>query len=134
MGYIQKCEICNQIESVEEATDTEVELSNPQQSAEETGSKKKKFQASVSSQHCHSCGDCELLLEQSFMCLFGYKKQRRNYLDVHTVINIPYTLENCVHLYEFYKPSYIPEYDDLAKYSMPAEVNFFKIILLNFNY
>ncbi len=122
MDFIYQCEICNQSEKIEEnpVSTTETESSND--------SKEKKKQTSA--QHCSSCDDANVLLEQSFSCLFGFKNTRTNYLENHSVINIPYTLENCVHLYNYFKPYDMPEYDDMVKSSISQEVNYFLLIFL----
>jgi len=82
------------------------------------------------SETCNSCDECEILLEQTFYCLFGYRKAKRSsssYLDNHSVVRVGYTLENCRLMYEFFRPEKIPEFDDLAKFSI---TNDFKEFLL----
>lgn len=70
---------------------------------------------------CSICGEMDKLLDQSFFCLYGYKKRTLRYLENHVVTRLPYTLESCVSLYNYYKPSKLPEYDDLIKMSIPTE-------------
>ena len=122
MNYINKCQICNQIEEVN-VEDTETESSD-QNSDENLTSEKAKKPSSTASNECGTCDDCNFLLEQSFACLFGYKSKnaRKNYLESHAVTKLAYTLDNCVHLYNYFKPYDMPEYDDMAKYSIPQEV------------
>ena len=104
------------MESVKDDETTE-ELNAETDEADEKKNTKK--QATTAS--CNTCDDCTDFLEQSFACLFGYKKPRQKYIENHSVITIEYTLENCVHLYECFKPE-LPEYDDIQKFSVPAEV------------
>lgn len=132
MDYTKKCEICNQLDSPEEE-DTEPESSNPQTLDDKPGSdsdpkeKNKKLLKSTYSQdyeQCEPCDECSYILEQSFFCFFGYKKPRNKYVETHICDHIPYSLENCVHLYNYFKPDELPEYDDLPqKKSIPPEVS-----------
>lgn len=79
---------------------------------------------------CDTCDDCNDLLEQSFACLFGYRKPRQKYLENHTVVNIEYTLENCVRVYEHFKLDELPEYDDVQKWSVTPEFNEFLLLVV----
>jgi hypothetical protein len=69
------------------------------------------------------CNEIDKILDQCFFCLYGYKKRTLRYLENHVVSKIQSTLETSVDLYNFYKPTKLPEYDDLPKYSVPAEFN-----------
>ena len=157
--YSNNCEVCKESEEIEDAAqvaaaaaavtnsenntensnndDTEASTSNKASAK----SKSKKSTANTNSlanvkksSHCVTCEDVITeLLEQSFLCCFGYKTKGNKYLRNHSVINIKYTLENCKHLYNYYRPEKLPEYDDLPFKSITAEVTlifilkFFKI-------
>ena len=77
-----------------------------------------------STDKCSACEDCSDLLELSFGCLFGYRKRSTRYAksQVHTAKHVAITLENARHLYTFFKPHKLPEYDDLQKLSISVEV------------
>jgi hypothetical protein len=70
---------------------------------------------------CGDCEDCKDLLEQTFFCLLGYKKKTTKNVISHSVIHVQRNLDNCVGLYNFYKPR-LPEYDDTKPSSISAEV------------
>jgi hypothetical protein len=70
---------------------------------------------------CGDCEECKDMLEQSFYCLLGYKKKTTKVVVSHSVIHVPRNLQNCVPLYNFFKPR-LPEYDDTKPSSITAEV------------
>lgn len=130
MQCVTKCEICNESDETVK-TESENDSSNQQatnlEAAEKENSNndKKSKNKNSSSQKCSTCGDANDLLEQSFKCLFGYsgdKKARNKYLENHSVINIKYTLENCIDLYNYFAPDKTPEYDDKSSKSIQSEV------------
>ena len=134
MHCIDKCEMCNQSEDSNK-NESENDSSNQQPASNEDSDKDKKGQSknkNTSSQKCSICDDSNNLLEQSFNCLFGYKKPRSKYLESHSVLNIKYTLENCINLYNYFMPEEIPEYDHKLSRSISVEVISF--CLLNFYY
>ncbi len=108
MDYLQTCNICNNNNN------------------------------SSNSDTCNSCDESGVLLEQIFNCLFGYKKPKRSgsgYLENHSVVRVPYTLDNCRLMYEFFRPDGIPEFDDMVKFSITSEFNeFLKEVLELFHH
>jgi hypothetical protein len=143
INCVKKCAICNSDDS--NKTESENDSSNQQtvdnliseklsnDDSEATNNnqtdKKLSKNKNTSSQKCSVCDDCNNLLEQSFNCLFGYKKPRSKYLENHSVINIKYTLENCVNLYKYFMLDECPEYDHKLSRSITVEVlNAFNII------
>lgn len=73
-------------------------------------------------QKCSDCEEFNDLLEQSFCCLYGFKKKAARYLKNHSVKNIEYNLEDSIYLYDYFKPAKLPEYDSLKYFSIPSEV------------
>jgi hypothetical protein len=43
-------------------------------------------------------------------------------LKTHSVVKEPYTLDNVILIYSFFKPSRLPEYDDTKNASISNEV------------
>ena len=128
IDFVDECEICNREENNKEhdlnATDLIMDLMDEENEQKEKSAKLKR-QSSVptSNAKCFVCDECNDLLEQSFSCLFGYRKPRSaRYLQSHTCSKIAYTLDNCINLYNYFKPSELPEYDSLSKFSIPSEV------------
>jgi hypothetical protein len=71
---------------------------------------------------CIICDNCANEIEQCFHCLFGYRKPRVKYIASHSVVKTDYTLDNCLDLYAFFKPTEWPEFDSVKKDSISAEV------------
>jgi len=126
---IDYCEMCNQSEDSNK-NESENDSSNQQPASNEDSDKDKKQSKNKnsSSQKCSVCDDSNNLLEQSFNCLFGYKKPRSKYLESHSVINIKYTLENCINLYNYFMPEEVPEYDHKISRSITVEVICFECV------
>ena len=119
----EKCELCNKRDGAENDTNTNTNMN----------------EKSKKSSKCSNCDDCDDLLEQFFNCLLGYKtKTSARYLITHSVNSQALTLENAVNFYKHYKLPKLPEYDDLAKKSIPSEVIFciiffFSLIQIRFS-
>ncbi len=148
--YSNNCEICKESEEMKDAQATtansenntensnndDTEASTSNKANEKSKSKKStgtNLQVnSKKSSHCVTCEDVITeLLEQSFLCCFGYKTKGNKHLKNHSVINIKYTLDNCKHLYNYYRPEKLPEYDDLPFKSITSEVVIFYLKKLN---
>ena len=126
INCVSKCEICNQSDDSNK-NESENDSSNQQLSNEDSETanqpdKKQSKQKNASSQKCSTCDDCNILLEQSFSCLFGYKKKGIKHLENHSVINIKFTLENCINLYNYFMLEEDPEYDHKPSKSISTEV------------
>jgi hypothetical protein len=131
LDYTNNCQLCkeneNEAQTNNENTESMMDVESVESKEKSKSSKSKSKSQSVpasNSSHCDTCDECVEVLEQTFFCLFGYKKKTVRYLKNHSVINIKFTLDNCISLYEFYKPK-LPEYDDLQKSSISVEVEFF---------
>ena len=97
------------------STNTKQTHSSSSNTSEKTGSQTHQWR-------CVNCESCNDQLEQLFCCLFGYKKLRVKYLSMHSTTKIEYTLENSIHLYNYFKPSVLPEYDSVKSSAIPSEV------------
>lgn len=79
---------------------------------------------------CEICDLCNEQLEQCFYCLFSYKKLRVKYLSNHSTNRVEFSLENSFNLYNFFKPSKLPEYDSVKQLSISSEFNDFLLIIV----
>ena len=97
-------------------------------SDEESNKSDKSTSKSTDDDNICCCAEFDLLLEQSFFCLFGFKKKSARHLKNHSRITQSFNADNCWNLYFYFKPNKMPEYDDLIKSSLSTEVKSLKII------
>lgn len=133
IDFVDVCDICNQSENTnpdENLNDVEISFNLVDEDAENKESKnnkaiKRSNSIPTANTRCLMCDECNDLLEQAFSCLFGYRKPRSaRYLQNHASPKIAYNLENCINLYNYFKPAELPEYDSLSKFSISSEVIF----------
>ena len=133
IDFVDVCDVCNQSETVnlvEHLNEVDVSLNLMDEEIEHKESKnskaiKRSNSIPMANTRCLVCDECNDILEQAFSCLFGYRKPRSaRYLQSHVCAKIAYNLENCINLYNYFKPAELPEYDSLSKFSISTEVRF----------
>lgn len=127
-SYKSNCEKCNSTTTQNNNHQHHQQQHSSEPSGEDTNQSHTNG-TSTSSQKSCICSEFDDLLEQSFYCLFGFKKKTARYLKNHSVVKQDYTLEGALLIYSYFTPTRLPEYDDEKKFSITSEVGFFLLNL-----